>query len=200
MPPSLCPRFGEEKQESALETKDSMGTVAPVSLCLWLLLLLGGLCPPFWPQVLLPPSLKQPRTFFWHSVFQAVKWRQRCCRFILADLWHCLSESRRLSMQRLFVIFSCTGALVNCENKPHCSCKVDSSVKVITLNTIKPNVSGFVQVTHETGFLKIPNRGTKLGLLRAIYEDSCAKVEKCKLIWFCLLQMNRLHFLQTVWE
>lgn len=81
MPPSLCPRFAEEKQESARETKGSMGTVAPVSLCLWLLLL-GGLCLPFWPQVLLPPSLKQPCTFFCHPVFQAVKWRQRCCRFI----------------------------------------------------------------------------------------------------------------------
>lgn len=61
MPPSLYPRFAEEKQESARETKTSMGTVAPVSPCLWLLLL-GGLCLPFWTQVLLPPSLKHPAT------------------------------------------------------------------------------------------------------------------------------------------
>lgn len=54
MPPSLYPQFAEEKQEIAWQTKTSMGTVAPVSPCLWLLLL-GGLCLPFWPQVLLPP-------------------------------------------------------------------------------------------------------------------------------------------------
>lgn len=85
MPPSLYPRFAEEKQENAWETKTSMGTVAPVSPCFWLLLL-GGLCLPFWPQVLLPPSLKHPATHFSRSFFHPVKWLQRCCRFILWPL------------------------------------------------------------------------------------------------------------------
>lgn len=100
----LYPWFAGEKQESTEETKTSMGTVAPVSSCLWLLPLLGGLCLPFWAQVVFPPSFKRPATPRLPLFFHPVKWLQRCCRFILCEPWHPSSRAQHLWLQWLFVI------------------------------------------------------------------------------------------------
>lgn len=115
MPPSLYPRFAEEKQESAGETKTSMGTVAPVSPCLWLLLLLGGLCLPFWTQVLLPPSLTHRPTPppLSHPFFSSCQVAAEVLPFhSLTPDTPPFRSPHRLWVQRLFVIFICWSGLV----------------------------------------------------------------------------------------
>lgn len=87
-----------------------MGTVAPVSPCLRLLL--GGLCLPFWTQVLLPPSPCPPQAPALFSLFFFSP--SSGCRGVAVSFpdpppppshFPAPSSPRRLGVPRLFVVF-----------------------------------------------------------------------------------------------